>query len=172
MARSLHMPAAGDGLSASWARDVVEELRAQSLSVLPPLALSRTPSGTTLRILPSAASVAISAQTWDLSISGTTATCRRCLMMRSSIVALPAGYTLATWMEVELTATLGGSPGWLCAKLATATNAITLAFENPPTVYDESSSYIYRPLYWLTKTATGPWSVADVRNAPTAVAYV
>ena len=51
MGRNLHMPQAGDAPSAAWARDLVAEVRAHRLMVLPPLALTRTPDGSTLRII-------------------------------------------------------------------------------------------------------------------------
>lgn len=173
MTRNLHTPSAGEPVSAAWARGVVEDLRALRLQALPPLMLTRTPSGTTLRVASGPSAPAALPQAWDLSVDGATAACRRCLLMLSSVVAVPEGFTPTTWMAETLTATLSGSSGWLCARLHTGTKAIALVFADPPTEPDPDSEYMYVPLYFMAASAAGAWSVAaDVRAAPVAVGYV
>ena len=53
MNRNLHTPQAGETPSASWARDLVSLVRSLRLQVMYPLCLSRTPEGTTLRLVSS-----------------------------------------------------------------------------------------------------------------------
>ena len=138
MHANLSAPTAGDGVSAAWARALVEELRRCRLSAAWPLVIrSRGPAGTVLAVAASAASGAASApRTWSLSVESSVATCRYCMTMLSTVTVFKAGEDLADGDEMELTASLSGEKGWLCGTINGTTKELGLAFGDPPDALD------------------------------------
>lgn len=167
MHRNLRAPAAGENLSAAWARELVEELRRCRLSVMWPLVIrARGPAGTVLALSDSAASAAGAPGTWELTVAGNTATCVNCMMMTTTVTFFAEGD------EMELTASMSGTVGWLCGTLNTETKVLGLTFDNPPTALQENSEVIYFPLYKMRK-AGDKWGVTlDARNMPRIGAYL
>lgn len=154
MTRNLHMPASGEEISASWGRDVIAELRAQALTVVPPLMLARTPSGTTLRVkLPAAAAAAEEVpQPWSVSFTGAEAAFANCVYLQGGLLktAEPEAYEVA------------GADGaiWLAAWLDTASGTAeiheggTLA-EVTDAEISETPDIFKIPLYKITKKTSG-----------------
>lgn len=154
--RNLRIPRAGENLSASWARDVVEELRALRLSVLPPLALDRTPDGSSLRLRMPAASATVPRAAFDIKdLTTTSITVTRCWYMRQSVAVFSAD---------EPSATLSGTEIIVSAKINKATGAVTLEAGEAPydTVPNKTAEYLRRPLYHLMRAdASAGWVVYD-----------
>ena len=165
---NLTAPVAGDALSAAWARELVDELRRCRLSVAWPLVVrSRGPAGTVLALSDSgAAGAAGAAGTWELTVTGDQATCVNCMVMTTTVTFFAEGD------EMELTASMSGTVGWLCGTLNTETKVVGLAFTDPPTALQEDSEVIYFPLYKMKKAGV-KWGVAlDARNMPRLGAYL
>lgn len=167
MHRNLTAPVAGDALSAAWARELVDELRRCRLSVAWPLVVrSRGPAGTVLALSDSAAGAAGAAGTWELTVTGGQATCVNCMVMTTTVTFFAEGD------EMELTASMSGTVGWLCGTLNTETKVVGLAFTDPPTALQEDSEVIYYPLYKMA-CKDGKWGVKiDARNMPRIGAYL
>lgn len=167
MHRNLTAPVAGDALSAAWARELIEEVRRARITAAWPLVVrSRGPAGTVLALSDSAAGAAGAAGTWELTVTGDQATCVNCMVMTTTVTFFAEGD------EMELTASMSGTVGWLCGTLNTETKVVGLAFTDPPTALQEDSEVIYFPLYKMKKAGV-KWGVAlDARNMPRIGAYL
>lgn len=165
---NLTAPVAGDALSAAWARELIEEVRRARITAAWPLVVrSRGPAGTVLALSDSgAAGAAGAAGTWELTVTGDQATCVNCMVMTTTVTFFAEGD------EMELTASMSGTVGWLCGTLNTETKVVGLAFTDPPTALQEDSEVIYFPLYKMKKAGV-KWGVAlDARNMPRLGAYL
>jgi len=173
MHANIKTPAAGDGVSAAWARELVEELRRCRLSATWPLVIrSRGPAGTVLAVAASTAPGAgPTPRTWSLNIDGSAATCRYCMTMLSTVTVFKHGEDLADGDKMELTASLSGDQGWLCGTINGATKELGLAFGDPPDELDADEETIRFPLYYMVKT-DGMWQIAlDARDMPRIPGY-
>jgi hypothetical protein len=104
--------------------------------------------------------------TWELTVTGDQATCVNCMVMTTTVTFFAEGD------EMELTASMSGTVGWLCGTLNTETKVVGLAFTDPPTALQEDSEVIYFPLYKMKKAGV-KWGVAlDARNMPRLGAYL
>lgn len=162
---------ADDPLSASWGRDVARASRAGRLNVLPPLALTRTPSGTTLRLQARHSAPASLPRCWDIAeLTASSIKLTRCHFMRGPVTA---------WTEDDLSCALSGSGDvTVAAKIDTEDHAVTLVAGGSGTAWDasvnESSKYYLLPRYVLNRSGeSGGWSVAlDCRDLPQMGIYV
>lgn len=173
MHANIKTPAAGEGVSAAWARSLVEEIRRNRLSAAWPLVISsRGPGGTALALASGFAGASAGpARTWALTVSGATATCVNCMTMLSTVTVFKAGEDLADGDEMELTASLSGEKGWLCGTINGATKELGLAFGDPPDELDADEETIRFPLYYMVKT-DGMWQIAlDARDMPRIPGY-
>ena len=156
-------PRANDPLSAGWARDVARALRAGRLNVLPPLALTSTPSGTTLRLQARHSAPASLPRCWDIAeLTASSIKLTRCHFMRGPVTV---------WGAADLSCSLSGSGDvTVAAKIDTEDNSMTLVTGVAGTAWDttadEASKYYLLPRYVLTRARAGDaWGIAlDCRD--------
>lgn len=163
MHANIKTPAAGEGVSAAWARSLVEEIRRNRLSAAWPLVISsRGPGGTALALASGFAGASAGpARTWALTVSGATATCVNCMAMLTTVTVTAPGETMA------LTAAMSGTAGWLCGTLNGGTKALGLAWGDPAETLDEDEETVRFPLYKMELSENGLWvCVLDARDMP------
>ncbi len=170
-------PMAGDPLSADWARGVARELRAQRLSAMAPLQLTRTPTGTSLSLRGAASRmVASPARAWDIRFAGGSAKLVNCCYRRGPVFV---------WLGDLDAAVSAADEGdtWLGAEIDTELGTATVISGGAADVYDaappaQDSAAVRIPLYILGKftdpvtSAVSFWVSVDLRNCPAAMLYV
>lgn len=179
MSYNIREPMAGDALSASWGRDMTREIRAQRLSVAPPLTLTRTPTGTAIGLRRTGAGgYGTTPRPWDVSFCGGVATLTNCCYMRGPVFVWLGTGTL----DAAVTQADDGDT-WMAAEIDTELGTVTVISGNAGDCVDaappaQDSVKVRIPLYILRAT-TDPeteevsYSVlVDLRTCLAAVLYV
>lgn len=158
-------PQSGERLSADWGRHVARELNASRLSVCPPLMLTRTPTGTTLRVRSHAPAAAKIESCWNIAkLTLDTIELEHCHFMRGPITVLHEG---------EVSTSLSGiGEKIVVALINLKDHSITLFAGDADillqTTPAEQSEMYTLPLYMLDRTsADSLWQVVcDMRSIP------
>lgn len=163
-------PRPGDELSAGWGRDVARELAAARLTVCPPLALTRTPQGTCLRLSASTArGTPAPGRPWDVK----RLTAETLTLTRGSYRRGPVTRFLAGDFSFSLSG-LSGTDDIVSAKIDADGGTAELAQgvdEELPEF--DGRRYVRVALYRFTRpTEEDGWSLAeDLRTMPEIPVY-
>lgn len=177
----IRTPNVGDVLSAAWARDLVEEVRSHRLNVCPPLKLTRTPTGTTLRmpLARSGSSGETTGKAWDISLSaGGLATFTACCYQRG-----PVFWWVGDITDQTITPAADDADTWVSAQIDVEDGTVTIVSGAASACYDfeppeNDNKKQLKPLYILgthTDAETGETTFTlktDLRTCLSVVLYI